>query len=132
MSKQILNNWLNREIKPFPIQPYPDNLVDAAEFLLVKWRENQKDQSIKSLYEAPKLSSLFAVKVFGGMIKGNEWHQWVQLRTGSIIDLTMNVCGGNYHHNKHYWFSEKHIKLLVNLLPCVDPWIDEFSKTHLG
>lgn len=79
----ILNN-------PNFLEPTPENISKAKVFVLKKWQERAKENNKNipnDLSAACKFSSLFASIIFGGKIKGNFFHQWVELPNKKIFDL---------------------------------------------
>ena len=68
----------------------PANIRAAQEFAFRKWCERAAENGREppmDLTSACKFSSMFAVAVFGGKIKGNFFHQWAELSDGQRVDL---------------------------------------------
>ena len=68
----------------------PENIAAAKRFVFTKWQERAKEMRREApvdLSSACKFASLFAAKVFGGKVRGNFFHQWVELPDGQHLDL---------------------------------------------
>lgn len=84
---------------PALIPATPENVAKAREFVLQKWIERFHEryphlaqdpnhpEYPKDLSNSCKFTSLFAQVVFGGTLRGNEGHQYVELENGEILDL---------------------------------------------
>jgi len=75
---------------PFPLEPSPENVRMAREFVLQCWRARAAElgrEEPHDLSSSCMFSSLFAQAVFGGEIRGNYEHQFVALSDGRILDL---------------------------------------------
>lgn len=68
----------------------PQNIAAAKQFVFAKWqvraKEMGRDEPV-DLSSACKFASLFAAEVFGGHVRGNFFHQWVELPDGKHLDL---------------------------------------------
>jgi hypothetical protein len=77
----------------------PENIERAKVFALKKWVERFNERTIPGsvkvapadLSSACKFTSMFAQAVFGGRLRGNEGHQYVQLNDGTTLDLNMDA-----------------------------------------
>jgi hypothetical protein len=68
----------------------PENIAAAKQFVFAKWKERAKERGHDEpvdLSSACKFASLFAAEVFGGQVRGNFFHQWVELPDGHHLDL---------------------------------------------
>jgi hypothetical protein len=68
----------------------PANIAAAKQFVFAKWKERAKERGHDEpvdLSSACKFASLFAAEVFGGQVRGNFFHQWVELPDGQHLDL---------------------------------------------
>jgi hypothetical protein len=93
--------------QPLPAQlpATPKNIERARQFVLHKWidrfheryphlaAQEPKDPDYPiDLSASCKFTSLFAQAVFGGRIRGNEGHQYVELENGQILDLNIDAA----------------------------------------
>lgn len=131
-----LDRFLALKTEGLPIPATEENIKTAAAFALDKWRERRREYNKlfrekkplpTDLSGACKFCSMFAVKLFGGELQGNEDHQWVELDE-EIIDLTDNVDDGEYDHDDSFWLNEDHVDALVSNISRVNQWVDEFSR----
>lgn len=96
--KQILayeaHNRLNCIDTPdtLPLIPTQDAIEEAQAFCLMKLREEAGDEAIKDLSGSSRVTSLFAQKLFGGQIEGNDSHQFLRLTDGDICDLNCEAA----------------------------------------
>jgi hypothetical protein len=134
-----LSDFLHREVSGLPIKATTENQRRASRFLLRKWQERRLESSRAfqktttsptDLSGACKFCSLFAVKLFGGELQGNEAHQWVEFG-GEVIDLTDNVDGGEYLHDDEFWLNEDHLDALASCLDRVSRWLQEYTANGL-
>lgn len=68
------------------------SIQQAKDFLFDKWRERAIERGRTEptdLSSACKFGALFAKELFGGEIKANDFHTWVELN-GQVIDLTQD------------------------------------------
>lgn len=74
-----------------PLPADVTTITAAKAFVLERWQERAREQGQAALPPdlsgACKFSSHFASLVFGGDIRGNLFHQWVELPDGRILDL---------------------------------------------
>ncbi len=131
------------------IQPTPENVVLAKKFLMQKWvsrsKEMRNDMPV-DLTNACRFASMFAYKVFGGKMRGNWYHQFVQLGK-DIIDLTdsagvgphqseglqkgsVPAYVGPHHHDKKFWGNSDHIAKMGSCVPRVEQWVKEFMEMY--
>ena len=131
------------------IEPTDANLKTAKEFLMIKWLERFKEKYPR-LYDAGsqipldlsnscKFTSLFVRDVFGGKIRGNEYHQFVQTEEGQIIDLNIDAedvqqlksQGVDPHqHDDKFWGHHEHQQSVESCKPRVAEWVAEFLREH--
>jgi len=109
------------------------NFDAARDFLYRKWVERAAEEVgrpvPRDLTGACKFASLFAQALFGGKLRGNEDHQWVETKEG-VIDLT--GCAGVkrcvYWHDDEWWMNEDHKDSLESCKPRVARWVKEFLR----
>jgi hypothetical protein len=68
----------------------PQTIAAAKRFVFAKWIERAKEMGRDEpvdLTSTCKFASLFAAEVFGGQMRGNFFHQWVELPDGQHLDL---------------------------------------------
>jgi hypothetical protein len=137
------------------MRPTPENLSRAKSFLLERWKERWRERKgvadsptePENLSDACKFAALFARELFGGTIQANYNHCWVELRDGTVIDLTDgvdadlydctpeefieadpdfmdDVVDGDRVPNEEFWDS------LESCLPRVKKWVADFRRTH--
>lgn len=116
------------------LAPTSENIRRAKRFVFDKWQQRAKeygrDQLPFDLSGACKFASLFAKGVFGGQLKGNKLHQFLELE-GQIIDLTAgskDVASmlNPYHHDKVFWRNAEHVQSLDSCSVRVSDWVNEF------
>jgi hypothetical protein len=109
----------------------PEALESARTFLLDRWQERALELGRprpNDLSGACKFASLFAFRIFGGELCGNELHQFVRL-DGQIIDLT---SGGPLVHDPAFFGNPDHIDSLLTCIDRVDRWVSEFLGDDFG
>lgn len=118
---------------PGKLEPTPENLERAKEFVLKKWRERAAERGYpepEDLSSSCKFSSLFAQAIFGGQIQGHYEHQYVVLN-GEIIDLNKDAADvkamDDPHDHDESWFgNDEHIDSMESCKPRVMDWVREF------
>jgi hypothetical protein len=107
MESEVLNPKLTRKhlgiIAPARLPATSENIERAKQFVLKKWIERFQER-YPSLAKDPtgpdyprdlsnscKFTSLFAQAVFGGRLRGNEGHQFVELEDGQRLDLNADA-----------------------------------------
>lgn len=108
--------------------PTLKNIKKAKEFIFSKWKERALEKNKPeptNLDNACKFASLFALEIFGGKLRGNSEHQWIEIN-GIIIDLTDNNT--NYEHDDDFWMNEEHAESLESCMPRVEDWVKIFLK----
>lgn len=136
---------LLRRSLPGRLAPTPENLAAASVFLLEKWRERARERGWSEpddLTNACKFASVFAQDVFGGRLRGNWHHQWVDHPEVGRIDLTRGAgvedhsercafggcsLGPIDQHDRHFWGNADHVDSLESVLPRVGKWVAEFE-----
>jgi len=126
------------------IQPTSENLNKFLQFLKEKWTERSKQrhdswgdaqdrawQPPSTLEGACKFTSLFALRLFGGRIRGNEHHQYLELPNGKIIDpVPVPDHDDPQHHDDEFWLNPEHKQSLESCLPRVKGWVNEFMSMN--
>lgn len=116
------------------LAPTPENVDKAKQFIFDKWQQRAveygREEVPFDLSGACKFASLFAQQVFGGNLKGNKLHQFVELEN-QIIDLTAGSrdvasMPTPYHHDKGFWGNAEHMRSLRSCSPRVSDWANEF------
>lgn len=118
---------------PGKLEPTPENLERAKEFVLKKWRERAAERGYpepEDLSSSCKFSSLFAQAIFGGQIQGHYEHQYVVLN-GEVIDLNKDAADvkamDDPHDHDESWFgNDEHIDSMESCKPRVMDWVREF------
>jgi len=141
-----------------PISATPDNLRLAKDFVFEKWKERSKERgdfAPDDLSGSCKFTSMFAQKVFGGKLAGNEKHQYVILN-GQIIDLNIDANdvvrfqneydadgfigykenkygwsewhGPPHEHDEIFFNNRDHRESMKSCRPRVNQWVQEFIK----
>jgi hypothetical protein len=70
--------------------PAPPELAEAQAFCLARWQERAQEldrAAPQDLAGACKFCALFARALYGGEIRANWFHTWLELE-GTVIDLT--------------------------------------------
>lgn len=119
----------------------PENIALAKEFVMQKWRERAVERGLPEpadLTNSCKFSSLFAQKIFGGQIRGNENHQFVRSDDGQIIDLNIDAAdvkklGDLAHLHDRRWFGNRdHRDSMAFCEPRAEQWAAEFRNHVLS
>jgi len=114
------------------VKPTKANLTKARRFLLRKWQERAVERGLEkpeTLHDACKFASLFAQWVFGGELRGNYDHQFVQLGK-QIIDLAEAQGERPYRHDPKFWLNRQHRESLDSCRPRVARWVAEFLDAN--
>jgi hypothetical protein len=106
----------------------------AKAFLSQKWaaRAAELGHPVPTdLSGACKFASLFAQALFGGRIRGNWYHQFNELPSEEILDLTSGSAGSDdYTHDPIFWRNTEHIQSLNSCTARVESWVMEFQKKY--
>lgn len=125
------------------LPPTPENIERAKQFAFQKWIEYHEERKARcgprvnyrmphDLTNACKFTSLFARAIFGGRLRGNEAHQFVQLADGTIIDLNIDAEDVQqledyaHRHEVGFWGNPDHKDSVDSCVPRVDRWVNEF------
>lgn len=127
--------WLGQ--KPVsPLPPTPANVALAKEFLKQKWLERAAElgrPAPTDMSNACKFASMFAMKLFGGEMRGNFHHQFLVHPLGQI-DLTNGDGVQPEHQRQHdpaFWGNEDHAASMGTCVDRVNQWLKDFdSKSH--
>lgn len=154
-------------VLPGIIEPTPENIARAKQFVLQKWIERFKERFPSLPNEAPtdlssgcKFASLFVQRVFGGRLRGNHNHQFVELPTGDIVDLSDDAAdvlrwkeefererktgwksdpqnpwaqswqGDPHSHDPSFFGTKDHLSSMTSCLPRVEDWVREFLASN--
>lgn len=133
----------------------PENIARAKAFILAKWRERaieRGDSEPADLSASCKFASLFAALVFGGEVRGNFFHQWVELPGGQTLDLAEDAADVAdlhaglfpdyarsyaiamrkkpptklYKHDPRHMSSRDSRESMASVAPRVNRWVEEF------
>lgn len=116
----------------------PENVERAKQFVLQKWIERAKDRGYPEhalptdLSSSCKFTSQFAQRIFGGELRGNWHHQYVQLPDGQMLDLNLDAedvkkLGTLAHnHDRKFWRNPEHRESMASCRGRVDDWVREF------
>lgn len=115
----------------------------ARAFVLKKWQQrhsekwgDQNKSLPTDLSSACKFASMFSQKVFGGAIRGNEFHQYLLNREGQIIDLcrfsenvrTLVADGKDpWSHDPAFFGNPDHMASMRSCQKRVDEWFAEWQ-----
>lgn len=121
-----------------PLRPDPDVADLAREFVLRKWRERAAERGLsvpRDLSGSCKFSSLFASRLFGLEMRGNEDHQFCIHPDGSIFDLNadaedVRALANPWKHDPAFWMNPDHQESMESCHPRVEAWLDEFEKDY--
>lgn len=140
---QDVDPGFEQEMKPARIRATPENIERARDFVLQKMiaRHREKyghiaalrDKVPSDLSDTCKFSSLFARELFGGRLRGNQAHQFVELKNGQILDLNADAADvarlGSHayeHEPLYFWGNPEHKDALESCRPRVEKWVAEF------
>lgn len=112
-----------------------ENVSKAKDFIFRKWKERALEygrEEPNDLSGACKFASMFAKLVFGGELRGNIKHQFLEL-DDRLIDLTAGssdvaAMKDPYKHDKRFWNNPEHKKSMQTCEPRVKQWAEEFYK----
>lgn len=115
------------------LNPSPNNIKKAKQFLLTKWKERAIERNSKEptdLTNACKFVSIFAQKIFGGKIEGNYHHQYNILPNGEVLDLTDGAgnTSDKIYHDKKFFGNKEHKQSMESCENRVNQWVKEFYE----
>lgn len=120
--------------RPAPLDPTPEIIALAREVALEGWRIRAADRMFREpqdLSGSCKFTSQFAQRLFGGRLRGNEDHQFVELPSGERLDLNeeaedLRVLLAKGHdpwaHDPGFWGNRDHRASMRSCLPRVQSW----------
>lgn len=121
----------------FPIDPTPENLSIAREFLLEKWIERHDELGRGAsrpidLSDSCKFSALFGTVVFGADVGGNFDHVHNVLDDGEILDINalaadVAAMSAPYEQDEEFLASNALFDSLASCAGRVEGWIEEFA-----
>lgn len=115
--------------------PHSEDAEEAArDFALNGWNARRFERGLpaaKDLSNACKFASLFARELFGGTLKGNAEHQYLELPSGQVVDLTQGSAmfdemDDPMVHDPDFWGNPEHVESLESCMPRVDDWVKGF------
>jgi hypothetical protein len=114
-----------------------ENVEKAKAFIKQKWNERAKEygrEEPTDLSGACKFASMFAKLVFGGELRGNKLHQFVEL-DNRLIDLTAGssdvvLMKEPYKHDKRFWNNPEHKRSMQSCEPRAKQWAEEFVRLY--
>jgi hypothetical protein len=122
------------------IAPTPEAITRAKGVALQGWRERARERGYAEeptdLWGACKFASLFAQRLFGGDLRGNEHHQYLVL-DDVRIDLTEDSLGlvelrrkhiDPYRHDARFWGNAEHRESMASCAARVDAWVAAFRS----
>jgi hypothetical protein len=132
-----LEDWLSDDTAGvFPLND--NNIQIAHDVALAGWRARAAErmqQRPEDLSSACKFSTLFVKALFGGMILGNEEHQY-NVIDSQVFDLNkdandvrnMTASGVDpYEHDPSFFGNEEHLDALLSCIPRVANWVEVFE-----
>lgn len=114
-------------------------LLSLYDFVYEKWcqRANERNQAQPDdLSYSCKFSSLFIKMIFGGIIEGNEHHQY-NVIDGKIWDLSSQSHDvlmlkekdiDAYYHDVYFFANDEHLESLQSCMPRVMGWASEYEQ----
>jgi hypothetical protein len=134
---EMVDPGFEQDIRPARLPATPENIARAKKFVMEKWieraRERYEPRVPTDLSNSCKFSSLFAREIFGGRLRGNQAHQFVELADGTKVDLNIDArdvreLGDHAHHHEDevFWGNPEHQQAVDSCRPRVDQWIAEF------
>lgn len=127
-----------QEFKPGRVPATPENIHLAKQFVMQKWAERWAEKGFEGqpadLSNSCKFSSLFAREIFGGRLRGQQAHQFVELEDGTIVDLNLDAKDvkalgqhAHFHDDELFWGNPEHKDALDSCRPRVNQWVEEFT-----
>lgn len=121
------------------LAPTEKNISLARAFALNRWRDRARERGLPipdDLSSSCKFTSLFAQGLFGGRLRGNHDHQFLELPGGEILDLNaeakdVRALDTHYRHDPVFWNNPDHRASLRSCRPRVADWLEDF-RNHTG
>lgn len=124
------------------LEPTEENIALAKEFVFRKWVErfhekyprlarDRPDMIPTDLTDSCQFSTLFAQRIFGGAVRGNNKHFYL-VSNGKRIDLNaeasdVRALGDKaYRHNPRFVSDVFTQQSLDSCIPRVEQWVEEF------
>jgi hypothetical protein len=131
------------KVYPARIAATPSNIARAKDFVMRKWIERHherfhnvaafKNDVPTDLTDSCKFTSLFAREIFGGRLRGNHDHQFVELPGGQILDLNIEASDvrrlgaeAHEHDDELFWGNPEHKDSVESCKPRALAWAKEF------
>jgi hypothetical protein len=122
------------------MEPTEENIARAKRFALAMWKERATERGLDSprnLSSACKFCALFARGLFGGEVRANSYHCWIE-RGGLVIDLTDGVDAETFgitperltRHNPRFARNREFRESLRSCKPRVKDWLYRFLTVH--
>lgn len=122
-----------------PYDPTPENIQHAREIAFEGWQQRAYERGMPApvdLSDSCKFSSLFARALFGGVVAGNEDHQFV-LIGGNLLDLNHDAQDvramleqgiAAHRHDDIFMSDDDNLDVLLSCVPRVERWCNMFEK----
>lgn len=126
--------WLHEPL-PAALPATPALVAAARDFALARWRERAAEYGAPppdDLTGSCKFTSLFAALVFGGRLRGNKDHQFVELPDGARLDLNAGArdvrrLGTHAHtHERTFWANPEHRDAMRTCEARARAWAERF------
>lgn len=122
------------------LKPRPEIIEIARRVALQGWRVRAKERGRpepEDLSGSCKFTSLMALALFGGRLRGNSEHQYLELPSGERLDLNaeaedvraMQARGVDpWRHDTAFWNNLDHRASLRSCKPRVALWVEEVHR----
>lgn len=117
-----------------PLDPRPDILEIVRQVAFEGWRERARErgrQDPEDLSGSCKFTSLLAQRLFGGRLRGNADHQYLELPGKVRVDLNAEARDvlalqadgiDPWRHDPLFWGNSDHRASLLSCKARVDQW----------
>lgn len=129
--------------RPSPLLPTPEILEIVRSVAMEGWRARAKERGLpepSDLSGSCKFTSLLLRRLFGGRLRGNEGHQFLELSGGQRLDLNewaqdvveLRAKGLDpWRHDPLFWNNPDHRASLRSCEARVDLWETEVRSRLL-
>jgi hypothetical protein len=141
-NKDELEQWLETsDVGAYEIDETA--LVSLHDFVYEKWcqRAIERNQiQPEDLSYSCKFSSLFIKMIFGGVIEGNEHHQYnviegkiwdLSSQSRDVLDLKKKGIDV-YYHDLYFFANDEHLESLQSCMPRVMGWVSEYEQALIN